>query len=321
MTNKEITRFCSVLLTALGLSGEVSRAQSSSDLDQLLQIGLPNTAPVLAVPLGAVNLSNGNLHLEIPIKTVPQAGTMPALTFKLVYDSLFWKRFYTSSSSIWEPSSPLGSASSPGSGWRWVVSPSTSYVTNQEIDVPGNSSCDEATVPSWSNFSYSDSSGTTHVFDLSFQQSSTCNSPPGVQYNATYASDGSGYYIYITTDIWGGFGNGAAQVWDPHGNQVYNQNILTNAWTPFEDANGNLPVNNFTDQNGAVNIPGVTSVLSDFYVNTHFSNDPLYEYDYAGTLESLGTLTLPGGGGSYTFQYDQCPGILHVVLTIITMAL
>ena len=177
MTNKAITRFCSFLLTALALSGEVSRAQSSPDLDQLLQIGLPNTAPVLAVPLGAVNLSNGNLHLEIPIKTVPQTGTMPALTFTLVYDSQFWEKFNNFSNTIWEPASSLGTASSPGNGWRWVVSPSTSYVTSQEIDVPDNSSCNvsgESTVPSWSNFSYSDSSGTTHVFDLSFTQSSTC---------------------------------------------------------------------------------------------------------------------------------------------------
>ena len=51
------------------------------------QIGLPEFSAPQPVEAGFINLSNGNLHLEIPISTVELRGGRKLIS-KLVYDSL-----------------------------------------------------------------------------------------------------------------------------------------------------------------------------------------------------------------------------------------
>lgn len=48
-------------------------------------IGVPEHAHTLPVRFGFINLDTGNLHLEIPLYSVPERGH-PALTNTLVYD-------------------------------------------------------------------------------------------------------------------------------------------------------------------------------------------------------------------------------------------
>jgi hypothetical protein len=48
--------------------------------------GIPTGAPQVSVPLGFVNAMNGNLHLEIPIASIPQRNNDPLIA-KYVYDN------------------------------------------------------------------------------------------------------------------------------------------------------------------------------------------------------------------------------------------
>jgi len=59
-----------------------SRAQP----DYLLQLGTPPGSPTLEIPMGVVNLKNGNVHLEIPLRSLVQRNGLK-LSSKLIYDT------------------------------------------------------------------------------------------------------------------------------------------------------------------------------------------------------------------------------------------
>src|SRR4051812_10766035 len=69
----------------------------------LLELGSPSFTTAVPFPNGFVNLSNGNLHIEIPLVTVPQRGSRPVTT-KMVYDSRIWQIRDNGSSRWWEAS-------------------------------------------------------------------------------------------------------------------------------------------------------------------------------------------------------------------------
>ena len=92
------------------------------------QSGMPIFTTTQAVELGFINLSNGNLHIEIPLGAFPQRGTMPTFAAKLIYDSRIWG--FSDLSGGWKPYNP---GSSDGistvstnsyccGGWRFVTS-------------------------------------------------------------------------------------------------------------------------------------------------------------------------------------------------------
>jgi len=69
-------------LLALTLSGAKVWAQNN----YLLQAGSPTFATKTPVELGSVNLANGNLHLEIPMASPPERGSI-RFAARLMYDS------------------------------------------------------------------------------------------------------------------------------------------------------------------------------------------------------------------------------------------
>ena len=71
----------------------------------------PWSVPV-SVPGGYVDAANGNLHIEIPIASMPERGSIPFVA-KLVYDSHIW----APGTSSWLPTNVPGS----WSGWRLVT--------------------------------------------------------------------------------------------------------------------------------------------------------------------------------------------------------
>ena len=58
----------------------------------------------MSIPIenGFINVANGEVHLEIPIATLPQRGSLP-LDERLVYDSRIWQIVSTGSSFSFEP--------------------------------------------------------------------------------------------------------------------------------------------------------------------------------------------------------------------------
>ena len=63
---------------------------SAAQAQYLLETGAPTFTTPESVPMGFVNVANGNLHIEIPITGSPQRGSRPFIA-KVVYDSRIWK--------------------------------------------------------------------------------------------------------------------------------------------------------------------------------------------------------------------------------------
>ena len=88
--------------------------------DYLAQPGIPSFTTSEPVEAGFINLANGNLHLEIPLASYPQRGSL-GYSLVAVYDSRIWKKVGTS----WQPTNVPNSQA----GWRVVVTANTGTVT------------------------------------------------------------------------------------------------------------------------------------------------------------------------------------------------
>src|SRR5207248_5875610 len=73
--------FCTILISLMPKRAEAQ--------DYIYSIGLPPFTTALPVESGFINLSNGNLHIEIPLASQTQRGTL-SLNERLVYDSRVW---------------------------------------------------------------------------------------------------------------------------------------------------------------------------------------------------------------------------------------
>ena len=93
-------RMLSLLLLAACITA-VAQAQ------YLLETGSPTFATTEPVPMGFINIANGNLHIEIPIANVPQRGGRPFVA-KMVYDSRIWKIVDNGTSQSWQPTNVYG---------------------------------------------------------------------------------------------------------------------------------------------------------------------------------------------------------------------
>ena len=72
--------------------------------------GTPSFSTAFPVELGFVDVANGNLHIEIPLASPPQRGSLVA-TEKLVYDSRIWQPV----GGVWSPTNGAGSML----GWQF----------------------------------------------------------------------------------------------------------------------------------------------------------------------------------------------------------
>src|SRR5216684_3839859 len=81
-SNRTLIAFAIALMFLLA---SVCQAQT-----YLNSTGVPTFSTLSTVENGVVNLSNGNLHLEIDLGAFPQRGRVK-LAAKLVYDSRIWQ--------------------------------------------------------------------------------------------------------------------------------------------------------------------------------------------------------------------------------------
>src|SRR5205823_5024173 len=106
-----------------------------------------------------INLSNGNLHIEIPLASQTQRGTL-SLNERLVYDSRVWTIGFNASTghNQWYPTNVSGNM-----GWRFVdVSGRKSFKSHVfTCDLPPPRS---ATYTVYSNFTFTDEIGTVRAF-------------------------------------------------------------------------------------------------------------------------------------------------------------
>src|SRR5712692_9266098 len=113
-----------LICTSVFLFPAASRAQ------YLLQTGSPTFTNAEPVEMGFINVANGNLHIEIPLASTPQRGSLP-YGARLVYDSRIWQ----TSGSVWSPSNVSLSRTcwrfvTPGGGTANYAQSSTQCVVN-----------------------------------------------------------------------------------------------------------------------------------------------------------------------------------------------
>jgi RHS repeat-associated protein len=266
------------------------------------QTGTPSFTTAHPVELGFINLANGNLHLEIPLASFPQRGSM-GLTAKLVYDSRIWKKVGTT----WQPTNVPNSQG----GWRYVTSTDTGAVTyTSDGDLCGEPP-NAGSFIIYYGFTWKDASGTSHYFDISTYRDIGCGEADDPTGDAL-ANDSSGYHMYVT-------GWTSATVYARDGTQVYPTLKDTNGNYFSTDANGNAidtlgrtpilkTVNgsqtyyDILDSRNLNPRPRITVTTTTINVNTAFGQSGFTEY--AGTLTVIQSVSLPDGH-SYTFDYDS----------------
>ncbi len=281
------------------------------------QTGSPTFTTAEPVELGFINLSNGNLHLELPLTSTPQRGSL-GFSARLVYDSRIWKRVGTS----WQPTNV---ANSQG-GWRFVTSADTGTAAYTVVIMDCGTGDPIQTFTLYTGFSWTAPDGTKRTF-LNVETKRDIKNCAGgsITSSDALADDSSGYHMYVTNYT-------SATVYAPDGTQVYPTVKDTNGNYFSKDANGN-PIDTLAriaviktvngnqtyydvlDSQNSSTRPRVTVTTTTINVNTAFGQSGTTEY--SGTLTVIQSVTLPDGT-SYTFDYDSgtTPGFYGLLKSI-----
>ena len=280
-----------------------------------MSIGNANFGVNYPIPGGYINVTNGNVHITIPLGTFKQRGNLPPIKINLEYDSRIWQ-IVDNGSYSWQPNNVPNSMG----GWRLTTGleqGTTSYV--MIADYGGPYVCNGHVIQNaldgytYTKFNWTDGNGTNHIFDASAKQGvpPPCNGignyPPGS--GDGWAVDGSGYYVKVVN-------NTEMTIYDNSGNQVYPVRADPNGNTVTINANGtvidsmgrtlittttgaNGMTYNLLKEGGGTNSFGVyTESIS---VNTAFNQSDVSEN--STPLTTVQSIYLPDGS-SYNFTYD-----------------
>jgi RHS repeat-associated protein len=264
------------------------------------QLGFPPFGTFQPGGFDAVNLQNLNVNFSIPIMSSRGRGI--ALNYSMTNNSNIWSpiggTWYTTS---------VDSSGNPVFGW--TVSGVTGGVTNSAT---ATYSCGSPLY--YSNFIYTDPSGTMHPFNIFYQGTNSC----GYATSASgYATDGSGIFISSTggtstiTLPSGGTVSGSTQV-DINGNYI-SQVIVSSSETDWIDSVGRTALKvtkgspNTTIQwlNPSGAYETTTVQYSSFNIKTNFAVTGIVEY--SGTASLPTEIDLPNGN-KYVFTYETTPG-------------
>lgn len=186
-------------------------------------IGEPPDATEYPIPgVGFVNLNNGNLHMELPLRTVKDRNGV-AETTSLVYDNSDFLYIQVPQTS---GGTSTGLAAYPGyypdggnvqynewsSGLRIVTTPSYSgnvmYTATYTQGCNGANQCSSGQV--YTNWQYVDGQGTVHTVDSSLQTADSSLVSLGYQTGFQASVGFSGYWMVVSNST-------QATVYDEHG--------------------------------------------------------------------------------------------------------
>jgi RHS repeat-associated protein len=224
-------------------------AMPATGQDYLTSTGTPTFSAPEPVELGAVDASNGNLHLSIPLGSYPQRGTSQPQTMTLEYDSNIWAVDVIGVTEQWEPIGTFYSSSVGG----WNLSYNVGMLA-EGIDVV-EENC-------WSDISWEDKNATVHTFHLNISYANIDTGCSSATADA-FATDSSGYHMYAV-----GYG-GQLQVNAPDGSLVFatyaapgsDNNVYAG-----EDSNGNYMYRSYTETFAFNDTLGRQIVSGDPYV-------------------------------------------------------
>lgn len=282
--------------------------------DYTTAIGTPSFTTAEPVELGFIDVPNGNLHIEIPLVSLPQRGSL-SYNARLVYDSRIWQ-IVSGTSLTWQPTNVANSMA----GWRLVTGAETGAVTSHVF----TRRCDDMVQYTVYSFTWTDPNGTGHDFfpGTTRDKSSACqfDQPSG----DSFAIDSSGYHIYVTNYY-------RATVYAPDGTQVYPTVQDTNGNYFTTDANGNIvdtvgrtPLKVTNNADGTITYAVLNP--SGGYSNYTLTKQPMNvstSFGQSGVTESttaitgVQKLTLPDNT-SYSFTYDSglTPGYYGELATV-----
>jgi RHS repeat-associated protein len=271
----------------------------------LTSTGSPSFASNIPVELGYVDLSNGNLHLEIPLATFAQRGKL-ALNERLVYDSRIWQIVNNGTSNVWAPTNVPNSQA----GWRFVTGMESGTVTHHFTHTKCSLQSGGGTYNDYINFVWTAPDGSSHMFPIDTENGDGSGCGANLPDDTEYASDSSGYVMAVTNFT-------QATVYGPDGTRIYPCCEDTNGNYFSTDASGNLvdtlgrtPVTSsasgnvttytvLAPQNTTAQFTVSTGSIS---VSTDFSQAGVTPY--SGTLTAVTKVQLPDGS-SYSFGYDS----------------
>ena len=295
--------------------------------DYTAKIASPDFAMNEPVEFGAINLANGNLHLEFPFGSGTQRGNL-RFAAKLVYDSRIWTVGYhpPSSTAYWEIDPTLAARGVQGGWWVSVTGlsdgASASFVDRSCTDGFGTFHNSYAYGP----FNWRDFEGTYHTFQIQTDYDDPtypCYDGDITSTGAAWADDGSGYYMIVT-----GYYN--ATVYTKSGIQISPTPTDTNGNYFSKDPSGNVvdtlgrtimlkTVNGNSTYYDILNSQGSRSryTITTTTINISSNFGAPNSAEYSGTLTVISSLTLPDGT-AYTFGYDSgtAPGNYGLLRTI-----
>ena len=256
-------------------------------------LGAPPDVTTYPIPgVGFVNLNNGNLHIQMPLRSVKDRNGVPVTT-SITYDNSIFQIIQVPSTngqttvSAWN-AYPLQypAADAWESGFRNSISPNYSGYMNWTSTTVRCGTGGEGQQNA--NWQFVDSNGTNHPFPSGLMTGDSALSPCG--YHSGFqasATDGSGYWLEVANGT-------SAIVYDLHGNIV---------GSGGKDTNGNIATANYDKLGRSIALPSdFTTAGETINVWTNF-NDSATEI---GPLSApvASSITLPDGR-KYAFQYDD----------------
>jgi RHS repeat-associated protein len=315
-------QICRTLL----LSAAVILGARALSAQYLLDTGAPTWATPQQVSNGVINLGNGNVHIEIPVASIPQRGGRPFIA-KMVYDSRIWKVVDTGGSQSWQPRNVYGTTPDVPTtppGWRFLATDRTAVSSDYVL----NQCTYQGSTYYWGKYSdyrFYDVNGTVRHFPLYAEGSNPCHTAETPTTSGP-SLDATGYWMQPNSNQ-----SGAQEVLAPDGTKEYFQGILYGPVIPWIDPNGNYlhrDINNGWVTYDTVNRPvmQITAVGNnevDYTVqtssgsstfrmiyttqvtaSTQFNAPGVSEYN--GGWYTLAQIVLPSGA-SYQFNYEASP--------------
>lgn len=282
--------------------------------DYVYATGNPNFGVNYPIPGGYINVTNGNVHITIPLGTFKQRGNLPPVKVNLEYDSRIWKIIDNGGYS-WQPVNVPNSMA----GWRITTGLEQGTTSYYEFPITGPYVCNGKAIQTtlandYTAFNWTDGQGTKHMFDVSLRQNipNPC-SPGGSLFPVSgsgYAIDGSGYYLQVVN-------NYVMTIYDNAGNEVYpvredpNGNTITvNSSGEPVDVQGHTLLTTTTNgstiqyqvpkEGGGTNTFTVTT--GQISVSTAFNQSDVSEN--STPLTAIQSIELPDGS-TYSFTYDS----------------
>jgi RHS repeat-associated protein len=286
--------FAFLLLTA--------SAHSQADTNDAT-IGLPKNGVFDGSSFDTVQLNNGNLHLELPLWSLPGRGISVAAKF--VYNAKGW-----SVSTTCNHQGVCTDSSQPPNPRGLVMVGPKSYSIGRGIKTQ---TCSNLPIQTHTGYFSKDPSGTKRHYlpDPAVLGTSTCF---GTLPSVMQADDGSGWVMFVNTSD----GKPLKAV-GPDGTTIYASS--SSPYTIANDANGNQLTHDgvsatFKDTLGRdVNIGGsyldndgitrsYTTTSVNVPVSAFFCGNGDICNPYSGTWSLIETLTL-SNGMTYSFTYEQ----------------